>query len=829
MSESPFASIGAALLAQGYSPLPIMPGAKAPGALVGSEWRLMRGWNKFCEGAPSAFQVGMWSKWPGGNVGVACGRGLIGLDIDRDELVEPIRAVVPAVVVAKRGRKGATFFFRCDSSKIPSRGYKVDGLGVLDVISHGKQTVLPPSLHMVTGEPYAWTTERTLADTPLSALTELTPEHMAAVVEVLVSFGYAPEPEILASAPREVDEDGELEFYRQLNTDALADLGAWVPKLGLSRLQRSGDGFRSVAEWRPSNSGNPIHKRPLLLGIKPTGIVDFGDGDKGYTPLNLVMAAFDADLDLATRWLGEAIGRDFRPKMVLNRNRAKPAPPPASPEAEDAARAYREASGGQVEADPAAEVDPFADFNLPDRPSSYSLRPKPAPEPAKPNPPVVLHPPAPPIPPAFAEAIEPLTRVPGLVGEIVEWMAASAQRPCRALYLPAALTLVGTLAGRNYASATDLRTNIYTLALADSGFGKDHARKCIKGALSTAGLTRFMGGEDIMSGSGMRKRVEEQPAIMWSMDEFGGFIRRISDQRNLHTFQIRDYLLKYTGSAADYMSGSDYAGERGTICYNPNVGLYGVSTPVDFYDALGSLSLGDGLIGRMMIFPVDGDAPDVVRPSATASKPPAEIVERLRSLVTSKVGGNLNGRLSDGSTACEALSVPWANRAAESLWYETVEHFNDRERSGPVEGRALWKRAAEQSQRVALILAIGVDPHSPEITADLLKLGREIVETCNASTIEAMLGRIADNPAQREHLDVKRWIFEAGPDGLSRTTLGRKVNGRFNARRLTEILEYLTTVSKEVVSEVRATGGRPGARFVSIRYMNDPEAVAGGA
>ncbi|MBY0260124.1 AAA family ATPase [Methylobacterium sp.] len=372
---SPFASIGHALSAQGYSPIPIMPGEKAPGIMVGVDWRHMRGWNKFCEGAPSSFQVGMWSKWARAGVGVACGRGLIGLDLDRDEIVEPIRAVVPEVVVAKRGRKGATFFFRGDTSAIVSRGYKIDGLGVMDVISHGKQTVLPPSIHAVTGLPYEWTTERTLADTPLAELAELTVEHMAAVIEVLKSFGYQPEPEIGPSLPREIDEDGDAEFYRQLNNDALASLGAWVPKLGLSRLQRSGDGFRSVAEWRPSNSGNPLHKRPLLLAIKPNGIVDFGGGDKGYTPLNLVMEARGADLDQATRWLGEAIGQDFSPEIVLNRNRNAVASQRCNVPLESAYREARDGLSEPVDDQP----DPFADIGLPD--DRVARRPKPSHEP----------------------------------------------------------------------------------------------------------------------------------------------------------------------------------------------------------------------------------------------------------------------------------------------------------------------------------------------------------------------------------------------------------------------------------------------------------------
>src|SRR5690606_32952884 len=71
------------------------------------------------------------------------------------------------------------------------------------------------------------------------------------------------------------------------------------------------------------------------------------------------------------------------------------------------------------------------------------------------------------------KAMEAITHeVPGLVGNLITWIEASAPNPNRILALASSLAFVGTLAGRNYASPTDLRTNIYTVGLAPSGFGK---------------------------------------------------------------------------------------------------------------------------------------------------------------------------------------------------------------------------------------------------------------------------------------------------------------------------------------------------------------------
>src|SRR6266576_4953523 len=73
-------------------------------------------------------------------------------------------------------------------------------------------------------------------------------------------------------------------------------------------------------------------------------------------------------------------------------------------------------------------------------------------------------------------ALSDLTNPGGVVSDIVDWIVSSASRPSRELALSATLPFVGALIGRRFSSPTDLRTNFYSVALASSGYGKDHAR-----------------------------------------------------------------------------------------------------------------------------------------------------------------------------------------------------------------------------------------------------------------------------------------------------------------------------------------------------------------
>ena len=105
---SPYAIAGPALIARGYSAIPIMPGEKRPDPSLGSEWE------RFCDRLPTDIEIDVWSKRPLG-VGVALGAasgGLVAIDIDSDDLdvTEAIELRWPSTV-RKAGRKGYTAFY----------------------------------------------------------------------------------------------------------------------------------------------------------------------------------------------------------------------------------------------------------------------------------------------------------------------------------------------------------------------------------------------------------------------------------------------------------------------------------------------------------------------------------------------------------------------------------------------------------------------------------------------------------------------------------------------------------------------------------------------
>lgn len=288
---SPYVSAGSRLIDCGYSAIPVAPMTKRPGSFSLKEWRGMADWTRFCDRLPTEIETGIWDKWPDAGVCVAIDHRLKVIDIDTDDhaLMCAVLSAVPFSDVIKRGAKGFSAFFR-GSSSIVSQPFSIGKERVVDLLCHGRQTVVPPTIHPTTLMPYAWNGTDTLENTPIDQLPELPDDVARRLEEALERFGYRP-PE-----PHQAGQGDTL--WRELNDTALRNLDRWVPALGLPGTRRSGKGYRAVAAWRAVENAN--------LSFHRDGIRDWG-ADESHTPLNVAMKTFGVDLVTASKWLAQQL------------------------------------------------------------------------------------------------------------------------------------------------------------------------------------------------------------------------------------------------------------------------------------------------------------------------------------------------------------------------------------------------------------------------------------------------------------------------------------------------------------------------------------------
>lgn len=131
----------------GFNPIPIF--GKRPH---------MSGWSEFCKRRMTEEELhkleGL-AEYGGGacggaQVGIALGSGLVAIDIDTND--ERITSLLPYSPMSKRGRTGLTRIYRVEKTP-KSQSHQTFPVELLSV---GRQTAVPPSIHPDTGKPYKW-------------------------------------------------------------------------------------------------------------------------------------------------------------------------------------------------------------------------------------------------------------------------------------------------------------------------------------------------------------------------------------------------------------------------------------------------------------------------------------------------------------------------------------------------------------------------------------------------------------------------------------------------------------------------------------------------
>jgi len=801
---SPLALAIPDFLSLGYRVVPIMPRQKRPGEYVGGRWKAMDTWQRYRMQSPTPFELGNWNRWPDANIGIVLGSPtgngtvLIAIDLDMRDPAQVARAVaaLPKTPMSKTGAKGETLFFRA-SPDVKTRAFdrifdELDDKGrrkrerLADFLTGNqtRQTVAPPSAHP-DGFEYRWLR----GPVPAHELPLFDDAAMKAFEGVMTSLGWSSDPQSSAPAgvvrstkpkpePTSADViDFSASVHKQLNAAALSALDDWVPELDLYRCRKARAGYEAVATWRASSSGQADEKRKLNLSIQPNGIKDFGT-DTSYSPLDLVMCAKGLSFNEAFNWLRGYITPPNDTGVVL---------------AYDPTRASSRQKNEEVDAAP-LEIDPVAipDDVIPPPVRSLDMAP------------------------SFFDEDVGLNEWPdelcfggGLVGHIAKWITDTASAPSPILAYGAALTIVGTVAGRQFQSPTGTGTHLYVIGAAPTGVGKDHPIKCISIALHDAGMSNLVGSPDFTADSAVMRTLLEQPASVSLMDEFGSFWKRINGRKS-GTWEtaITRALREAWGRSFSLMRTKQYAGAGPSSqdIWWPALSIFGVTTPGELFTHLSAADVENGMVNRFLLLATARRTGDrrtreemkraYFSRAAVNMKAPAPIVDALKD-IRDWQGPIIGPQFSWPSPARPTVATvdcTISDDAAELLFsYRmwTLERSVEDEQFG-----RFYSRAAESAQRVALIHAIGRsatrahrDKTPPEIDRADVEHAVRLIDW----SLRTMWLRIAAHEAPVTLRDTVQAIFRAidrRGGQATRSELRQSLHGSAK-RELQEAIEEL--------------------------------------
>jgi len=297
----------------------------------------------------------------------------------------------------------------------------------------------------------------------------------------------------------------------------------------------------------------------------------------------------------------------------------------------------------------------------------------------------------------------------GLVGRVRDWIMETAPYPNGILAFSGALSFVALLASRRYRTTEGICPNIYLMALASSGSGKEHPRKVLKRLAMDAGIKDSI-GDRFASAEGIEDALAREPVQLFLIDEASGLLSNLGAQRAvpLQT-QINDMLLTVYGeSASVHFCRAKANQESRTTIVSPHLSMFGTAVPSLFYRSLSPEMLYSGFFSRLMILDAGGQREG--QEGKDVSEVPEDVREQAQRILNpdrERGPGNDLGDIPGGHPEQIVINyTPAAREYLERMRKETDAEWNAAPRDDEAL-RAILSRRMEQAKKLALIVTVG--------------------------------------------------------------------------------------------------------------------------
>lgn len=361
-----------------------------------------------------------------------------------------------------------------------------------------------------------------------------------------------------------------------------------------------------------------------------------------------------------------------------------------------------------------------------------------------------------------------LLQVPGFIGDVIEHTLATSPYPNRTMAFCGALALQSYLAARRVKDGMKNRSNIYVVALASSGVGKNRPREVNSDITFAVGLMRGI-GDGFASGEGIEDAMFHNQSMLFQTDEFDAILGSINKARDGRNEMMMQILLKMFSSATSRYPLRKKAGQtEPLIIHQPSLSLYGTAVPQYFYKALSGRMLNNGLFARTLVL----DAGPRCRGRKPADIPvPKSIVETAKYWANFNPGGMCGGNLSGfHPDPMKIEDTSEASRRSDEIWKLTDDAYETAQQLGDETKMAIWARAFEKTRKLALLYACSENHRDPQITADGIDWAWRLVEHQTKRMLFMADLYVADSEFQS---DCKRFIefltkhqHRKGPDAF---------------------------------------------------------------
>ena len=314
---------------------------------------------------------------------------------------------------------------------------------------------------------------------------------------------------------------------------------------------------------------------------------------------------------------------------------------------------------------------------------------------------------------------EELLNVPGFVNELTNHTLAQAHSPNRALAVMGATAMLAHLAGRTYTDTHGTRTNLYLVALGETGIGKDAPRRVNRQLADAIGDTRAL-TDETASGQALEEALVKHPAMLFQPDEAETFFGSMRGSDNAAAALSNRVRKLYSASAGLFAVRSTAKHPEGAIIVNPHLTMFATGTPEAFYRTLDSQAIVNGLFGRCLVLEIK----DNYQVNCPVTAPlPDDLVDIAKWLFSHE-------QVAEDHQILNMITVTETPDAQAALKVSAEYLMTQRKRLAEAElfsARALVVRMNEKIAKLAMIYAISESPEKPLISADAVTWASKLV------------------------------------------------------------------------------------------------------
>ncbi len=409
------------------------------------------------------------------------------------------------------------------------------------------------------------------------------------------------------------------------------------------------------------------------------------------------------------------------------------------------------------------------------------------------------------------ESIPPyLLTVPGLVGEIAQFITDSAQHPQPLMSLAAALGIVATAGGRFFLTPLDGGLSIYFVCLAKTGGGKDHPKSMIDIIMDAAGLDKHVGPDQFISMPAFINFMKREPLAICPQDEFGSYLKRLGHKRaNSFEVQVMTVLQQAWSSAGKSLRTPEWAQVPSERIFSPALSIVGFSTEEMFFEALQNKDVASGFLNRFLVFETLNRPPQQVA-GINWKEVPLSITKQLKGIYNRR---KVNGNMTFLSTAKPGFCKIECSEEAENCRMDLVREV---ESIKDDQSRDLMVRTAEIALRLATIVTIGIGSDIIELPEMqwAVRFSRWFAKRLVTLSKE----RIADTENQIMAHEVLRIIKRKanGAAWVKQSDVLQALKHKYRSRDLDDVFKGLRAAGDIIPKQTQPKGGGTTTIWYSV-------------